>query len=221
MTVKGLVLVHGAGSGPWVFDSWAESFPDLNIKAVDLQENLDVAAASMEDYAANVAMAADDLPRPLGMCGWSMGGLVAMMAASKVLPAGLVLLEASAPAESQGFSSNIAPRHGLFDPEETYGQFPEGMAARPESLFARDQRKRGISIPSLPCSTLVVSGKEEVGIFEGRSRHEYREERGSALAAAYGAQHIEFPNLDHWELVMNPEVQETIRAFLMDLPGTS
>jgi hypothetical protein len=41
-----------------------------------------------------------------------------------------------------------------------YGSFPSDMRARPESLFARAERKRGISVPSLPCPSLVIYGDE-------------------------------------------------------------
>jgi hypothetical protein len=48
--VENVVLVHGAGSGPWVFDGWADDFPGVSVHAVDLHEGLDVAQASMTDY---------------------------------------------------------------------------------------------------------------------------------------------------------------------------
>jgi hypothetical protein len=36
-----LLLVHGAGSGPWIFDAWPASFSNLDVRAVDLHEQLD------------------------------------------------------------------------------------------------------------------------------------------------------------------------------------
>ena len=53
-----VVLVHGAASGPWVFDGWAGAFPDDDVRVPDLQEGLDVARASMSDYADRVLAAA-------------------------------------------------------------------------------------------------------------------------------------------------------------------
>jgi len=32
-----LLLVHGAGSGPWVYGQWPDSVPGLRVLAVDLQ----------------------------------------------------------------------------------------------------------------------------------------------------------------------------------------
>ena len=45
-----LLLVHGAGSGAWVYESWSECFPGIAVVAVDLHEGLDVAAASHADF---------------------------------------------------------------------------------------------------------------------------------------------------------------------------
>ncbi len=71
-----MVLVHGATSGPWVFDGWAARWPGEDVRIPDLQVGLDVAHATMSDYADRVLAAAGDEPALL--CGWSMGGLVAM-----------------------------------------------------------------------------------------------------------------------------------------------
>lgn len=197
-----ILLIHGAGSGPWVFDGWQEAFPGCAVEAVDLQDGLDPARASMHDYAQNVIAAARTLPEPLTLCGWSMGGLVALQAAAVVQPDMLVLLEASAPAEVQGFNPSVELVRGTFDAEAEYGRFPPGMRARPESLLARAERKRGISVPSLPCPSLVVYGLD------------FREERGRALAALYRSYELEFPHLHHFELVLDPQVREEIARLL-------
>src|SRR5207237_10580505 len=49
--LSSLILVHGSGSGPWVFDRWDDAFPDTILVAPDLHEGFDVAGASMEDFA--------------------------------------------------------------------------------------------------------------------------------------------------------------------------
>ncbi len=202
MTPKSLLLIHGAGSGPWVFDGWGESFPGLHIAVPDLHEGLDVGRASMDDYTARVVAEGRLLGKPLAVCGWSMGGLVAMMAASKLGPEWLILVEASAPREVQGFNEQIEPCPGVFDSERVYGAFPSGVRSRPESQYARAERKRGISVAALPERTLVISGRE------------YPDERGRQLAAFYGAHLREFPTLSHWELVRAISVRDEIRRFL-------
>ena len=193
-----LVLVHGAGSGPWIFDGWAH--PSLEIVAVDLQEGLDVAAASMDDYASTVERACTSAQPPVALCGWSMGGLVAMMVTSPV--ESLVLIEPSPPAEVQG-PSHAEDAGGTFDPELVYGRFPSGIAARPESTRARADRKRGISVPRLPRRTLVVYGDD------------FENERGRALAQTYGIEEAHFPGLSHWDLVLDVRVRERVFDFVL------
>jgi pimeloyl-ACP methyl ester carboxylesterase len=199
--LKSLLLAHGAGSGPWVFDGWAAAFPQLEVEAVDLMAGLNVAEASMSNYAAVIARAAEWLPRPVALCGWSSGGLAAMMAARQAEAVLLILLESSPPGEVQGFDRSVPLRPGTFDPEETYGRFPPGVRARPESLLARAERKRGISVPELPCPALVVSGDE------------FPQERGRALAAHYGAKELAFPGLDHWDLVLDARVRTGLARY--------
>ena len=202
MSPTSLLLVHGAGSGPWVFDGWAEDFPTLSVAAPDLQEGLDVRRASMNDYAGRVVAEGRSLGQPLALCGWSMGGLVAMMAVPQLGPEVLILIEASASGEVQGFNDEVEPREGAFDSDLVYGAFPPGMRSRPESQYARDERKRGIAVPAVPGRTLVIAGRD------------FPDERGRALAELYGAQLREFPTLGHWDLVRASVVREEIRQFL-------
>ena len=197
-----LLLVHGAGSGPWVFHNWASSLPSIDVAAIDLQENLDIRRAGMRDYAAAVVSAAARLRRPAAVCGWSMGGLVVLQAALTVRPDHVVLLEPSPPGEVQGFNPDVTLREGTFDPEDAYGCFPAGQEARPESLLARVERKRGISIPEIPGRSLVIYGDS------------FPEERGRRIAALYGSEERYFPGLDHWGLVLDPAVRIAIAEFL-------
>lgn len=200
--MKTLVLIHGAGSGPWVFEGWLDTFRHWTTFAVDLQQGLDVGKATMGDYAQAVVEAARALPAPLALCGWSMGGLVALQAAQHVRPAKVVLLEASPPAEVQGFDPGVELTEGTFDPQEVYGAFPDGVLPRPESSLARAERKRGISVPSLPCASLVIAGES------------FRVERGEAIAQLYGSELMHVPGLDHWQLLQSDAVQRAVSEFL-------
>ncbi len=197
--------MHGAGSGPWVFDGWSDTFPDADLDPVDLHAGLNVAEASMLNYEAEVACGAGLLARPLALVAWSMGGLAAMMAAHRIEPDVLILLEPSPPGEVQGFDQGVAVEPGTFDPEDVYGPFPEGVQSRPESQLARAERKRGISVPSLPGRTLVVAGRD------------FPDERGSAVAAQYGAELLEFPEAGHWDLVLDAQIRAAIRDQLTRL----
>lgn len=199
---ESMLLVHGAGSGPWVFDGWSESFPNLNLVTIDLHEGLDLSTASMDDYAARVVSASRKLSKPIALCGWSMGGLVTLMAAEATDCKALILIEPSPPAEVQGLSPHAPIGHGTFDPEVVYGAFPSGISSRPESTLARGERKRGISVPNVRCPTLVISGDE------------FMEERGVPVATLYGSEHAHFEGLSHWDLVRSAKVREKISAFL-------
>jgi diadenosine tetraphosphate (Ap4A) HIT family hydrolase len=169
---------------------------------VDLQEGLDVATASHADYATEVADAAAALPAPVSLCGWSMGGLVVLEAAERVRPHSVILLEPSPPAEVQGHNPDTEVGQGTFDPEAVYGRFPPGIRARSESARARAERKRGISVPSLSCASLVVYGDT------------FRDERGKAIARLYGSDELDFPGFDHWGLVSDVRVRAAIAEWL-------
>jgi pimeloyl-ACP methyl ester carboxylesterase len=198
---RSVLLVHGAGNGPWVFEGWHGAFGGAEVFAVDLHAGLRVAEASMQNYEASVAATAGLLERPLAVVGWSMGGLAAMMAARRVEPDALVLLEPSPPAEIQGRDERIEAAAGTFDPEEAYGPFPPGVAKRFESALARAERKRGISVPRLSARTLVVYGRE------------FPDERGRLLAAHYGAA-ADAVAADHWQLVLGAEARLAAAAFV-------
>lgn len=205
--LRAAVLVHGAGSGPWAFDGWAETFAGLQVDALDLQAGLAVEHASMWNYEAVVSCSAKLLPRPLVLVGWSMGGLVAMMAARRVRPAALVVLEPSPPAEVQGGDPAVEVRTGTFDPEVVYGRFPAGIATRPESALARAERKRGVSVSSLDCPALVVHGDS------------FGPERGEVLAGFYGADELHVPGATHWDLVLDASVRARLADYVTRSTG--
>jgi pimeloyl-ACP methyl ester carboxylesterase len=198
--VRSLLLVHGSASTPSVFDGWPESFPGIAVERVDLQAGLEVSCAGMEDYAQAIVRAAEPLARPLAVCGWSLGGLAAMLAAERVRPDALVLLEASPPLEVQGLREG-GPRTGTF---EAAPGAPPAIARRPESLWATGERDRGVSVPSLPqgTRTLVVYGDS------------FRHDRGSALAERYGAEQLDAGSATHYDMVLDRELRERVAAWL-------
>ena len=55
-----LICLHGAGTGPWCFDDWSRDLPGWNVRAPDLLQGLDVATATMADYASAAVRAAAD-----------------------------------------------------------------------------------------------------------------------------------------------------------------
>ena len=203
MTFRSLVLVHGSGSGPWVFEGWQESFPELAVTAVDLQAGLDVARATLRDYAVAIVHAVAAAARPVAVCAWSLGGLAAMLGADEARPDALILLEPSPPLEVQGLR-DVVPRPGTFDPLAVGAPFPAGMAARPESSLATGERERGVSVPSLPpgTRTLVVAGDA------------HRDERGPRFAERYGGVFLDAGSANHWDLVRDPAIRARIAGWL-------
>ncbi len=156
----------------------------------------------MTTYAAAVIAAALRLNPPVALCGWSMGGLTVLHVAPVVKPHSVIVLEPSPPTEVQGFHPEVPLAFGTFDPEEVYGPAAPGERCRPESLLARSERKRGISVPSLPCPSLVVYGDT------------LPPERGGLVAAFYGSEEAYFPSFTHWDIVADPRVRVAIARFL-------
>lgn len=198
-TDRTLVLVHGAASGPWVFDAWRPRWPGYDVRVPDLQEGLDVAHASMGDYAARVTAAAT--PGAV-VVGWSMGGLVAMMAAAEIAPAALVVIEPSAPMQAGRADPDVVVEPGTYDAADVYGSVADPSQTRPESALARAERLRGVSVPRIACPMLVVAGRD------------YLDTRGRPVADHYRAHLLEFPDLNHGELVGEPEVCDAIRTWV-------
>ncbi|MFA9428783.1 alpha/beta fold hydrolase [Egicoccus sp. AB-alg2] len=195
MTVR-LVLVHGATSGPWVFDRWSDWLTDVEVVAPDLQDGLHVAHAGMADYTGRVVAAAGDARHVL--CGWSMGGLVAMLAAATTSPAALVVIEPSLPAELGRRDATVEPTPGVYEAESAYGPVPPGVRHRPESLLALGERQRGVSVPSIDVPLLVVAGRD------------FADTRGRPVVDRYGGELLRFPHLDHRALVGDVEVVTAI-----------
>ena len=162
----------------------------------------------MSDYVDDVMATVERLPAPPVVMGWSMGGLVAMMVAAQGHARAVVALAPSTPVAER--DENIVVRTGSFGPEE-YGITSKDPAEQPsmpdldleeraialgatsgESRAARDDRKAGIVIPSLPCPLLVVTGSED----RSWPRAAYA---GMDLPAEY----MEACGASHWGLVLN------------------
>ena len=167
-----VLLVHGAANSASVWKYWQESLARLgwSSHAVDLRGHGcspgSVGGASMTDYADDVAEAASRLPESPVVMGWSMGGLAALMFATRGLARACVALAPSTPANEP--DSGVEIRTGTFGPEE-YGITGDDPADQPsmpdldteerlvalgsgslESRTARDERRASVVIHSLP-----------------------------------------------------------------------
>ena len=210
-----IVFVHGAANSAEVWKYWQETVAECgwNSHAVDLRghgasDPMDLAKTSMHDYADDVRLFAEELRRPPVIIGWSMGGLVAMMVAASGHAAACVGLAPSTPARNEDLSLQL--REGEFGPEE-YGIATDGSLDQPamlgldskeraivlrsasrESRLARDERRRGVVIETLPCPFLIVTGSEDT---------QWPSERYDDLWLNPGRLNVE--DASHWGLVLN------------------
>ena len=210
-----VILVHGAANSARVWAFWQAELArrGWSSHAIDLRGHgasapAELGTTRMADYADDVVALARALRETPVLLGWSMGGLVALMAAAACRARACVGLAPSAPART--LDSAVPLRAGTFGPEE-YGivdRDPERQPAMAdldrdervvaleslglESRFARDERKAGVVIGSAPCPTLIVTGTADT--LWPRQRYD---------DLPFHADHIEIVGASHWGLVLN------------------
>lgn len=210
-----VVLVHGAANSASVWRFWQQELAAfgcatyaIDLRGHGLSDLKDLSRTTMDDYADDVIKVIGRLPRPPVVMGWSMGGLVAMMVAAVGRAQACIALAPSLPVERR--DDSILLRLGEFGPEE-YGitsrspasqdempdlDWEERMVALAslgrESQLARDERRRGIVIPPMPCPLLIVTGS-----FDTR----WPEDRYRDLWLA--SDRLVMDGASHWGLVLN------------------
>jgi pimeloyl-ACP methyl ester carboxylesterase len=194
----------------------------LDLRGHGLSLPMDFTTVTMEDYVADLDSVTAQIAaqgRPPVLVGWGMGGLVAMIHASRHPDTpGLVLLSPSSPqevlgrtpaAQMTGFS--VAP----YGPE-TYGIVPDDIeasrAAAPdltaeelasvleqsrgalESGVARRERRRGMSVPAaeVRCPVLVMAGDKDALVSP---------ETNQKVAEHFGGECLVLPGASHWGIV--------------------
>ena len=210
-----ITLVHGAANSARVWTFWQRELATHGwaSHAIDLQghgqsDRVDLSRTSMHDYAADIRSLVKQLTQPPIIVGWSMGGLLEMMVAATEDAIACIGLAPSTPARQ--VNSSVTLRTGEFGPEE-YGitsREPEEQEAMPdldleerrialeslgfESRLARDERKAGIVIESLPCPILIVTGTADTAWPQERYQDLWLE-----------AEHLSVEGASHWGLVLN------------------
>ena len=221
----GIVLVHGAANSAPVWTFWQQELAARGWApyAIDLRGHgasspIDLSRVAMEDYAADGCLFMDQLSVGPVVMGWSMGGLVALMAAATGRASACVALAPSTPALE--IDPSVDLRAGEFGPEEygITGDDPENQPGMPdldveerkialaslskESRFARDQRRQGIMVPELPCPLLIVTGTLDKA---------WPKERYDNLWLH--PEHLSVEDASHWGLVLSGRaVSESIPA---------
>jgi pimeloyl-ACP methyl ester carboxylesterase len=216
-----VVLVHGAASSAGVWRFWrarleAHGFPtrapDLRGHGAAPCDNL--GRVSMADYVADVQAVIEQLPGPPVLVGWSMGGLVALMYGALAPTLGVLALGPSTPGPMLEAPASAPPAAGVFGPEaygitdvtaSTQPTMPDldpeevGVALAslgPESVFARQERRRGVWFPprGVTGSILVAAGERDERFPPRACRR---------VARFLGADYVELPGASHWGLVLN------------------
>lgn len=217
-----IVLVHGAANSAGVWTFWqhelaARGWPTY---AVDLRGHgssspMDLSTTTMEDYADDVEAIVAQLGQEPVLLGWSMGGLVTMMVATRGRGRACIGLAPSTPARSV---DRAAPaREGVFGPEEyglashepkdLDGVMPDlddeerniALASLGlESRLARDQRAGGIVLTSIPCPLLLLIGTSD---------SQWPEERYRDLWLVHDQVLIQ--GASHWGLVLSRQAVRT------------
>jgi len=209
-----LILVHGAANSARVWTFWQDELArrGWSSYAIDLRGHGasaagDLSATRMADYAADIVALARTLRQSPILVGWSMGGLVAMLAAAASNARACVGLAPSTPARI--LDAAIPLRAGTFGPEE-YGIVDRDPDRQPamadldraermvaleslgqESRFARDERKAGVVV-DVQCPMLIVTGTSDT---------QWPRQRYDDLH--FAADHVSIDGASHWGLVLN------------------
>lgn len=223
-----IVLVHGAANSAGVWRLWQAELAARGWSswALDLRGHggsaaVDLGRTTMVHYADDVARLAADLARPPVVVGWSMGGLAALLAASRIGAAAFVGLAPSPPAWRR--DAALPLRDGTFGPEE-YGIVTRDVDTQPtmpdldreerrlalaslgqESRRARDERKAGVVIGRLACPALVVASTGDATF------------PPTAYAdLAVPAERLVVEGASHWGLVLNRRLLATLVPAVLD-----
>ncbi len=117
------LLIHGAANSGSVWSFWQAELSNRGCgsHALDLRGHgrsglVDLSITKLQDYVEDVCTVASKISQSPVLIGWSMGGLVAMMAATKVQAKACIALAPSVPKRESDFSVQL--RRGVFNAEE-------------------------------------------------------------------------------------------------------
>ena len=196
------VFVHGAGGGAWEWAIWQRVFTAYgwSVVARDLQPaqsglaqtHLQDYAQQVEDWARAESNRKQDEPRRIVLVGASLGGLLALIAAPRIAPAALVLVNPLPPADIEPQCEprqlpDIVPWGSARSFASTYRAMADADDAarrfafrrwRDESGAVLREASIGVVVEATACPVLVVASELDADVPVATSR---------ALAAASGA----------------------------------
>lgn len=198
------VLVHGAGGGGWEWAIWSRIFAarGSGVRALDLVPcSAGLAATTLDDYVAQVCAWSTGIAQPL-LVGASLGGLLALLAAPRMRPAALVLVNPLPPAGIEprtttreyadvvpwGSERSLAgTRRALFDADDAACLFAF-RRWRDESGRVLRAAAAGVAASPPGCPALVIASECDDTVPVAASR---------ALAAQLGADLRVLPGASH------------------------
>ena len=223
-----LVLVPGAAHTARVWTLWqrelaGRGWPScaLDLRGHGESEAMDLSHTSLYDYVEDIRALVSQLGRPPVLVGWSMGGTVALLAASQGIGTACVALDPNRPVRQADTSTEL--RHEEFDPAE-WGVTADTSQAHPlmpdlnsgeraivarslcrESRMALDEQNMGRAVVhSMPYPALIVNGT--VG---------YGPDRESYEDLWFDVDRMTVGGASHWGLVLNGRVlSEAITSIL-------
>ena len=216
-----VIFVHGAGTSAPVWTFWQAAFVEagwptynLDLRGHGASESVNLTQVGIFDYVDDVNAVAKQLGAPPVVVGWSMGGHIAVIAASQGGYAACVALDPDPPPDRVDESVEMV--YGLQTPEEisyTLDGDPRKLPHMPdlttderriaqsslcdESLLMRSQRIRGILIERMPCPMLEILGGLD----------DYYPTEPSYHGVGLAGDQIFVEDSSHWGLVLSRRAQ--------------
>lgn len=239
---KPLLFVHGELAGSWLWERYLAFFASrgweghaINLRNHFWSSSADPASLSFESYTDDVTAAMDRLGSDVVVVGHGMGGLLALKAAERHRPVGMILLSPELPA---GLRTDARPFE-LAEVPDVYGKTLIGWATLPERLqrdhrdltiadvlrvqhmlgqkahesgLARRQMMQGVTV-----DPALIAGVPKLVVGAGLDKH-VSEESSLALAEWLDADYEPFGAHSHYGLVLGEQsylqVAEAIKTFL-------
>lgn len=225
-----VIFVHGAGTSGSVWAFWQKAFVqagwptyNLDLRGHGNSDPVDLSRTSIFDYVADVDAVAGQLKTAPVVIGWSMGGHVAVIAASQGGYSACVALDPDPPVDKIDDSVELV--YDQYTPEEigyVLDGDPDLLQGMPdltteerriaqsslcsESELMGSERRKGILIEGMPCPLLEILGGLD-GYYPTEPSY-----RGIGMAN----HQIYVRESSHWGLMLNRRSLSTLLPQVLD-----